>query len=281
MLKYSFSEKQLSEKLYMDITSVWELKMKAKMTIITLLLCSFFYTSVYARNLDEIKKSGILKAAVDGNTPGFNYYSNGVLTGLEVDLAETIAKRMGLKIEWTVQPFNTLLIALRQDRFDLIAGSHTITPQRSQLVDFIIPHYCNGANIVTKAGGPRTAAELKDKNVSVAVGTVYYDKLTTIPGIKKIMTVPSEIDGFTALLHDRSDAWVTEKPMAISVINASPRKSELIIGDEILYQTNAMAIAKGNTDLQSAINKAMQEIIQDGTYATLMKKYFDENICCK
>lgn len=255
--------------------------MNVKITVMILLLYGFFYAPAYARSLDEIKKSGILKAAVDGNTPGFNYYSKGVLTGLEVDLAQTIAERMGLKVEWTVQPFNTLLIALRQDRFDLIAGSHTITPQRSQLVDFIMPHYCNGANIVTKTGGPRTAAELKDKNVSVAVGTVYYDKLTTIPGIKKIMTVPSEIDGFTALLNNRSDAWVTEKPMAISAINASPRKAELIIGDEILYQTNAMAIAKGNTELQSEVNKVMEEIIKDGTYATLMKKYFDEDICCK
>lgn len=247
-----------------------------------LLAILFFVSSpIYARNLAAIKQSGVLKVAVDGNTPGFNYYANGKLTGLEVDLAQAIATRLGLKIEWTVQPFNSLLIALQQDRFDLIAGSHTVTLQRQQLVDFINPHYCNGANIVTKVGGPKTALELRNKTVSVAVGTVYFDKLTTINGIKKIMTLPGENDGFMALINNRADAWVTEKPMAISAINSSPLKNQLIIGDEILYQVNAMTVKKGNKELQDAINKELLAVMADGTYGKLMQQYFGEDISCK
>lgn len=247
----------------------------------TLILILAMGNSIHARTLTEIQKSGVLKAAVDGNTPGFNYYANGKLTGLEVELAEAIATRLGLKIEWTVQPFNTLLIGLRQNRFDLIAGSHTVTPQREELVDFIAPHYCNGANIVTKVGGPCTANELKDKTVSVAVGTVYYDKLKTISGVKKIMTMPGENDGFMALLNNRADAWVTEKPMAVSAINSSMHKKDLIIGDEILYQVNAMTVSKGNQDLQAAVNKELLALMADGSYAKLMQKYFGEDISCK
>ena len=258
-----------------------EISMQKNIAMLILICCYFISPTISARTLDEITKSGILKVAVDGNTPGFNYYVNGKLTGLEVDLAQAIAERMHLKIEWTVQPFNTLLIGLRQDRFDLIAGSHTINQQRAQLVDFIDPHYCNGANIVTKNGGPCSAAQLRNKTVSVAVGTVYYDKLTTIPGIKKIMTVPSENDGFMALLNNRADAWVTEKPMATSALNASPRKNELIIGDEILYQVNAMTVAKGNTELKKAVNKQLHAIITSGAYAKLMQQYFGEDISCR
>ncbi len=255
--------------------------MKKKFVVIALVCFSLIYSIADARSLAEIKKSGVLKVAVDGNTPGFNFYKNGVLTGLEVDLAQDIAARMGLKVEWTVQPFNTLLIALRQDRFDLIADSHTITPQREKLVDFLQPHYCSGSNIITKSGGPLTANDLKNKTVSVAVGTVYYDKLTTIPGIKQIMTVPSESDGFMALLNNRSDAWVTQKSMAVSAIDSSPHKNELVIGDVILNQINAMVIAKGNTELQDALNREMQAAMTDGTYAKLMQQYVHEDICCR
>jgi polar amino acid transport system substrate-binding protein len=60
-----------------------------------------------ARMLDEIRKSGSLKIAVDGSTPGFNYFEGKKLTGFEVELAEEIAKNMGLKVEWIVQPFNS------------------------------------------------------------------------------------------------------------------------------------------------------------------------------
>lgn len=255
--------------------------MKKMFIILALLCCNLICSLAEARSLTDIKKSGVLRVAVDGNTPGFNFYKNGVLTGLEVDLAQIIAARMGLKVEWTVQPFNTLLIALRQDRFDLIAGSHTVTSQRQQLVDFINPHYCNGANIVTKIGGPKTAPDLKGKTVAVAVGTVYYDKLTSISGIKKIMTMPGENHGFMALLNNRADAWVTEKPMAISAINSSPHKNELVIGDEILYQVNAMTVAKGNKELQEVINEKLSAIMADGTYNKLMQQYFSEDICCK
>ena len=95
----------------------------SRYTTVLLVFCCF--TSVIpiaiARSISEIKQSGVLKVAVDGMTPLFNYYNKDELTGFEVDLAKEIAKKLGFKIEWTVQPFNTLLIGIQQDRFDLIA----------------------------------------------------------------------------------------------------------------------------------------------------------------
>lgn len=97
-----------------------------------------------ARTLDEIKKSGVIKIAADGATPPFNYFKGDQLVGFEVDLANEIAKRLGVKAEWVVQPFNTLLVAIKDDRFDLIATSHAKTNARAAVVDFIEPHYCTG-----------------------------------------------------------------------------------------------------------------------------------------
>jgi polar amino acid transport system substrate-binding protein len=253
-----------------------------KKLISALIIVSLHLISMpaHARKFTDIKKSGVLRVAVDGNTPGLNFYSKGQLTGFEVDLAQAIANGLGLKIEWTIQPFNTLLIGLREDRFDLIADSHTITEQRAELVDFVTPHYCSGANIITKIGGPTTAALLQDKVVAVAVGTVYADKLKTIPGIKNIITLPGESDGFMALMNDRADAWVTERSIALGAINSSTSKNLLVIGDQILSQVNAMAIAKGNSDLQAAVDKQMHQLMQDGTYDKLMRQYVGEDISC-
>ncbi len=55
-----------------------------------------------ARTWEEIKKSGIIKIAADGATPPFNYYQGKKLVGFEIDLAEQIAKSLGLKVEWKV-----------------------------------------------------------------------------------------------------------------------------------------------------------------------------------
>lgn len=245
--------------------------------ILVLLLSS---NVVQARTLDEVKRTGIIKIAADGMTPPFNYYKGKDLVGFEIDLANEIAKRLGAKAEWIVQPFNTLLVAIQDDRFDLIATSHARTPKREQIVDFIAPHYCTGATIVSKEGGAKTVADLRDKVVVTPVGTVYYDKLKTIPGIKEIRTVPNETDGLQNLLSGRADVWVTEKFVAKEAKKAH-EEARLQLGEVILPQENAMVIAKGNKPLQDAINGALRDIMADGTYMKLLKNYFDEDIRCK
>ncbi len=107
-----------------------------------------------ARTLEQIKRAGVIRVAADGMTPPFNYYKNGKeLVGFEVDLANELAKRLGVKVQWVVQPFNTLLVGIAQDRFDLIATSFAVTPARQEAVDFVAPHYCTGAIIVSKPTG--------------------------------------------------------------------------------------------------------------------------------
>ena len=60
------------------------------------------------------------------------------LTGFEVDLANQLARQLGLKVQWVTQPFDSLLIGLQQDRYDFVIASHGITPERARAVDFNI-----------------------------------------------------------------------------------------------------------------------------------------------
>jgi polar amino acid transport system substrate-binding protein len=179
-----------------------------------------------------------------------------------------------------VKPFNTLLVAIAEDRFDLIATSHAKTAKRAEVVDFINPHYCTGAAIISKEGGPKTAKDLKDKVVVTAVGTVYFDKLKTMPWIKEVRTVPNEMDGLQSLLGGRADAWVTEKFVGLEAI-AKHKDAKLGLGEVILPQENAMVVAKGNVTLEKAVNKVLKDIMADGTYSKDLKKYFEQDIRCK
>lgn len=233
------------------------------------------------RGLEAVRTSGVLRVAADGMTPPFNYYKGKDLVGFEIELAEAMAKKMGAKkVEWVVQPFNTLLVAVNQDRFDLIATSHAINEKRLKVVDFTEPHYCTGAHIVAKPGGPRTAADLSGKVVVVPVGTVYYDKLKTMPGIKEVRTVPAETDGLQNLLSGRADAWVTDGFVAYEA-QKKHGKGKLVVGDDILPQRNAMVVAKGNGELRKAANEALAALMKDGTYKRLSMKYFGRDIRCR
>ena len=139
-----------------------------------LLLTAFLScaTAVAApRSPEQIKASGTIRLATEGAFPPFNFYEGKTLKGFEIDLGEALAKATGVKVEWVVQPFDTLLIGLNQGRYDAVIASHAITPERQKAVDFLSPHYCSTINLVAKKGGPLTRAAMKGKSVAVQVGT--------------------------------------------------------------------------------------------------------------
>jgi polar amino acid transport system substrate-binding protein len=245
---------------------------------INLVLWSFS-TPVFSRDFETIKQYGVIRLAADGATPGFNSFKDHKLTGIEIDLAETLASRLGLRVEWKVVPFNSLLIGLKQDHFDLVASSHMMTKARKQVVDFVLPHYCTSSVIVSKINGPKSVADLRDKKVAVAVGTVYYDFLKNLRERIEIQTLPGEIDGLQSLMFGRSDAWVTEKFVARTMTQKHP--GQLVIGAELAQQTNAMAVQKGNRTLLDLFNQKMKEVMTDGTYLKMSQKYFGQDIRCQ
>ena len=141
-----------------------------KKMLLSLTALALLGSTAQARTWADIQKSGTIKIATEGAFPPFNLMKGKTPTGFEVELAEVLAKQLGLKVQWTIQPFDSLLIGLNQDRYDFVIASHGITPERQKAVDFSNPHYCTGGAIVTRPGGPLTAKALSGKSVAVQVG---------------------------------------------------------------------------------------------------------------
>lgn len=232
----------------------------------------------FASTLAELKQKKILKAATEGTFPPFNFYQGDKLTGFEVELLEEISKDLGLKIEWKVQSFDTLLIGLQQNRFDIVASSHAITDERSKVSDFSNPHYCTGGVIVSRSEKIKSLEDLKNRNVVVQVGTSYYKWLSQ-NGISKAKTYPKDTDALQNLLMGRADAWVTDKFVALEAMRAYPA-AKLILGDQIFKEQIGMALKKGNTELVSKINQSLKNLKQNGYYKKLSLRYFGQDIRC-
>ena len=232
-----------------------------------------------ARSLDEVKKDGKLMIATEGQFAPFNFFQGAKLTGFEVELAELVAKKMGLTIEWKALGFDALLAGLRQDRWDLVIASHGITDERAKAVTFAEPHYCSGGAIVSLDPAIRRAADLAGKTVSVQTGTTYLENVKKLAGVKEVKNFPQDTDARGALLTRRVDAWVTDKFVAVIAISSNPGAG-MKLGDFVFVERIAAAVAKGNVSLVQGYNKALAEVIADGSYATLSRKYFNEDVRC-
>ncbi|WP_245767542.1 ABC transporter substrate-binding protein [Stigmatella erecta] len=253
--------------------------MKLLIQLVALTLC-LTATVSEARTFEEIKKDGKIIVATEGGFPPFNFYQGPTLTGFEVEVAEALAKKMGVKIEWRALAFDALLAGLRQDRWDMVIASFGITPQRSKAVSFTDPHYCSGGVVVAKDPAIRTAQDLSGKVVAVQTGTTYLESVQKLPGVKEVKNFPKDTDARSALASGRVDAWVTDKFVAKAALESSA-SAGLKLGDFVFVEKIAPAVKKGNTSLVEAVNKALQEIMADGTYEAISKKYLKEDIRCR
>jgi polar amino acid transport system substrate-binding protein len=232
-----------------------------------------------ARSVEDIRKSGTIVIASEGKFAPFNFVDGGKLTGFEIDIANEVAKRMGVKPEWKAMGFDGLLVGLAQDRWDMVIASHGITEERAKAVTFASPHYCTGGVIISKDGKIRTAADLTGKVVAVQTGTTYYENVKKLP-VKDVRNFPQDASARAALESGHVDAWVTDKFVGRASLAATPGTS-LKIGDFLFVERVAAAVAKGNTGLVNEIDKALAAMLADGTYTQISKKWFGEDIRCK
>lgn len=233
-----------------------------------------------ARDWNTIKASGTIIAATEGAFAPFNYYEGTKLTGFEVEIAEAIAKQLGLKLEWKVVPFDAQIAALGQDRFDFAIASHGYTEERAKAVDFTDPHYCTGGQIAARKDGPLTVAALKGKTVGVQIGTSYLDNAKKIPGIKAIKTYKADPEAFAALKARKTDAWISDRWLIHETIQKNP-DAGIVAGEQVFVERVSMILRKNNPELKEQLNRALAEIMKNGTYQAISHKYFKTDASCK
>jgi polar amino acid transport system substrate-binding protein len=253
-------------------------------TILQRVLCALalvgLAATAQARSFEEIKKDGTIRIATEGAFSPFNYFQGSKLTGFEVELAEDVAGKMGVKIEWKALGFDALLAGLRQDRWDVVIASHGITEERAKAVTFAEPHYCSGGMIVAKNSAIRSANDLQGKTVAVQTGTTYLDNVKKLAGVKEVKNFPQDTDARSALLTGRVDAWVTDRFVALNSVAANPNAG-MRIGEFLFVERIAAAVSKGNISLAGEWNKALAALLADGGYQKLSTKWFSEDIRCK
>lgn len=258
--------------------------MKLSSLLCALLAWIVLAPAAHARSLEAIRQDGRLVIATEGRFAPFNYLSGGQLTGFEVELAEAVGRKLGLRVEWRTQPFDTLLPGLQQDRWDMVIASHGITPARAAQVRFTDPHYCTGGVIVSKEGRIASGGDLSGLAVSVQAGTSYQAYLEALSGVGAVRSHAENPAALDALVSGQVDAWVTDKFVAKEALSSRASRdvvrANLRIGGFLFVERVAAAVAHDNAALAEEINQALAALRDDGSYARLSHKYFREDIRC-
>ncbi|MER9934120.1 transporter substrate-binding domain-containing protein [Mesorhizobium sp. M0088] len=228
----------------------------------------------------ELVKPGELSVATEGTYPPYSMQNDkGELDGIDVRLMREVAHRLGLEYKPVLLKFDSLLIGLEADQFDVIGSPLDMTDQRREKVTFSDAWIESGSSLVVQQDSPvKSSAEIAGKTIGVLAASTWADQGAQLKG--EVKTYKSVTDALQDLVNGNIDAVVNDR---IST-GYSIKKSGLplrIIEPPLTQAQKAWSIKKGKPELVKAINKAIAEIITDGTYEKLTSDYINFNAAPK
>ncbi|AMW32866.1 amino acid ABC transporter substrate-binding protein, PAAT family [Fervidobacterium changbaicum] len=247
--------------------------------VLGLLLVSILVLSIslsFAQSLTEIKKRGKLIVGTEPTFPPFEFVDEkNQIVGFDIDIANELAKRLGVKLEIVSLPFDSLIPALLQGKIDLAIAGMTITEERAKVVDFSKPYFeANQAIVVRKDGKfePKKLEELVGKKVAVQLGTTGDLVVSEINGIQ-VVRFQKFTDAFLELQNARVDAVVLDEAPAKAYVKKFPK---FVISSVIdTGETYGIAVRKGNKELLNFVNQTLDILKSSGTYNKLLQKWFE------
>ncbi|MEW9503324.1 transporter substrate-binding domain-containing protein [Jeotgalibacillus marinus] len=225
----------------------------------------------------DLLEDGKFTWASSGLYKPFNYEEGGELKGFDVEIGYAIAEKLGLEPNPVTTPWETIVQGLVDARFDAIIGSMAITNERAEQVNFSDPYYYSGGMIFVAEGNDdiTSVEDLEGKKIGV-VATSTYD------GVAKEYTddvqyYNSDVIALNDLpIEGRLDAVITADVVGYEAMAAGLEIKD--VGAPLWIERPAIAVNKDNEEFLEAINEALNEIIEDGTYDKISTELFDRNL---
>lgn len=217
----------------------------------------------------ELLEPGELSVATEGTYPPFSMQNEqNELDGLEIRVMREVTARIGLAYKPVLIKWDSILVGLMADQYDVISAAMDITEERQQKVTFSNGWLESGGRlIVHKDSGIDSIAGIKGKAVGVLVASTWTDLAKEL-GAADIKSYKAETDALQDLINGNVDGVVTDAIAGAYAIKTS--KLPLRMLDEPLSSIQkGFAFKKGKPNLVKAVNKALGDMVADGTYAKL------------
>lgn len=206
--------------------------------------------------------------------PPFEQGKAGEYTGFDIELMEAIGEKIGRTPEFQDTSFETIFRDVAQGKFEAVISAATITEEREKAVAFSDPYYLSEQAVLVKEGSDIESLEdLDGKTVAVQQGTTGQELAKEELGGSEIRPFPEGPDAVNAIKAGTVEAAIIDAPVAQ---NAVERSGGVEIAEKVPTEEEyGIALAKDNSGLLEEINTGLQEVIDDGTYTTIYKKWFN------
>lgn len=227
---------------------------------------------------DEVKKAGVARIGTDAEYPPNEFKdANGQPVGWGVDLANAVSAKLGLKPEWEIMGFDSIIPRVQEGGLDFGSSSFTDTVERQKSVDFV-----NFLNAGTQWAAPKGEKVDPDNacGLTIAVQATTVQDTDELPAKSKACTDAGKpaievlrFDGqpevTQAVVDGRAAAFSADLPVTGDAVAKLGDKLE-VVGEVFDAAPYGFATQKGSK-MTEAVQVALQSLIDDGTYGKIMK----------
>ena len=239
--------------------------------------------STGSKNGLKTVESGKLIMATNAAFPPYEYIEGNEIVGIDAEIAGAIAEKLGLELQIDDMEFDSIVESVKGGKADIGLAGMTVTPERQEVINFTTS-YATGVQvvIVTEGSAITSVDDLFAEGASHAIGVqrnttgdLYCTWDLEDAGLATVDRYSKGADAVQALLTGKVDCVVIDNEPAKAFVEAN--EGLMILDTEYAIEDYAAAMSKDNTELYEAVNKALEELIADGTVAAIIEKYIPAN----
>ncbi|MCM3691660.1 amino acid ABC transporter substrate-binding protein [Neobacillus niacini] len=229
--------------------------------------------------LAKVKDEGKLLIGTEGTYAPFTFHDeSGNLTGFDVEISREVAKRIGVEPEFKETQWDAIFAGLDAKRFDMIANQVGIRPDRQEKYSFSDPYITSAAVLVTHKDNDKVEAfeDIKGLNAAQSL-TSNYGEMAKKYGANLV-----SVEGFTQsvelLASKRVDVTINDRISFLDYTKQRPDAPIKIAATSEDASVSGLMFRKDSDTLVDEVNKALTEMIEDGTYKKISEKWFGEDV---
>ncbi|TYL53059.1 amino acid ABC transporter substrate-binding protein [Agromyces mariniharenae] len=224
--------------------------------------------------------AGTLTVATEGTYRPFSFHEDGSgdLVGYDVELAEAVAEKLGLEVEFQETQWDAIFAGLDAGRFDVIANQVSINPEREEQYLFSEPYTVSPGVIVVNEGDSSISSfdDLAGKTTAQSLTSNWY-QLAQESGAN-VEAVEGWAQAVSLLQQGRVDATINDKLTFLDYVNTTPDAAIEVAAETDDPSLSALTFTKDKQALVDAVNGALAELREEGVLAELGEKYFGADV---
>ena len=194
----------------------------------------------------------------------YEYYENGEIVGVDIDIAKEIAKELGKKLVIKDVAFDSIINEVKTGKADLGAAGISYSPERAEQVDFSNNYSTSKQIIIIKEDSKiNNVNDIYNKKIAVQLGSIADSYVTENYKNASIVRQKKYLATIQDLKDNKVDCVVMDELPAKEILNNNPGLK--ILPGELTKDSYGMIVKKGNKELLETINKVIERLEKDGS----------------